>query len=146
MSFLRHREIFRSDVIRLVRERRNRRSLAHRLDEFPVGYSSASCTPAELAPALPTGIHSATQARRRPRNFQPMANSVLTFCVTPGDNRRDCRSTSCSINMANSTRTYSNRSESLSIKYTAVLFFGRGSCARRTSAFMASKKCAVLIP
>jgi hypothetical protein len=46
MSFFRHREIFRSDVIRLVRERRNRRSPAHRLDEFPVGYSSVSCTPA----------------------------------------------------------------------------------------------------
>jgi hypothetical protein len=28
---------------------------AHRLDEFPVGYSSASCTPALLASALPTG-------------------------------------------------------------------------------------------
>jgi hypothetical protein len=100
MSFFRHREIFRSDVIRsvrrcesfeqiarqhsnwktfalrtrykrsastpdtltvlpenaamgrhiifsrLLRERPIRRSLAHRLDEFPVGYSSASCTPA----------------------------------------------------------------------------------------------------
>jgi hypothetical protein len=87
MSFFRHREIFRSDVIRLVRERRNRRSPAHRLDEFPVGYSSASCTPAALASASPTGIHSATWDRCRTIIFQPTANSVLTFCVTPGDNR-----------------------------------------------------------
>jgi FtsX-like permease family len=89
MSFFRHREIFRSDAIRLDEERRNRRSPAHRLDEFPVGYSSASCTPAALASASSTGIHSATQARRRPTYFQPTANSVLTFCVTPGDNRKE---------------------------------------------------------
>src|SRR4051794_18563990 len=77
----------RSDVMRSTREQRNRRSLAHRLDEFPVGYSSASCTPAALASASPTGIHSATQARCRHRSFQPTANSVLTFCATSGDNR-----------------------------------------------------------
>src|SRR6185312_719044 len=93
MSFFRHREIFRPDVIRSVRERRNRRSPAHRLDEFPVGYSSPSCTPALLASASPTGIHSATQARRRQRSFQPTANCVLTFCATPGDNRKEYTST-----------------------------------------------------
>src|SRR3982750_2687907 len=87
MSFFRHREIFRSDVMRSTREQRNRRSPPHRLDEFPVGYSSASCTPAALASASPTDIHSATPARRRPTSFQSTANSVLTFCVTPGDNR-----------------------------------------------------------
>jgi hypothetical protein len=70
-----------------VRERLIRRSPAHRLDEFPVGYSSASCTPAALASASPTGSHSAIQARRRPRTFQPTANSALTFCATPGDKR-----------------------------------------------------------
>src|SRR3954468_17489623 len=88
MSFFRHREILRFDVMRWIREQRNRRSPAHRLDEFPVGYSSASCTPAALASASPTGIHSATQARCRHRGFQPTANSVLTFCATSGDNRR----------------------------------------------------------
>jgi hypothetical protein len=110
MSFFRHREIFRSDVIRSVRrcesfeqiarqhsnwktfalrtrykrsagppdtltvlpenaamgrhiifsrllgERPIRRSLAHRLDEFPVGYSSASYTPAALAYCPETGM------------------------------------------------------------------------------------------
>jgi hypothetical protein len=88
MSFFRHGEIFRSDVMRSVRQRRNRRSPAHRLDEFPVDYSSASCTPAALASASPTGIHSATQTGCRHRSFQPTPNSVLTFCVTPGDNRK----------------------------------------------------------
>ena len=32
------------------------RALAHRLDEFPVGYSLASCSPAELASASPTAL------------------------------------------------------------------------------------------
>jgi putative transposase len=31
---------------------------AHRYDEFPAGYSSASCSPAELASASPAGTHS----------------------------------------------------------------------------------------
>jgi len=31
-------------------------ALAHRLDEFPVGYSLASCSPAALASASPTGL------------------------------------------------------------------------------------------
>ena len=77
-----------------VGERLIRRSPAHGLDEFPVGYSSASCTPAALASASPTGSHSATQARRRPRTFQPTANSVLTFCATSGDKPNSHRSAS----------------------------------------------------
>jgi hypothetical protein len=40
-----------------------------------------------LASASPTGIHSAIQGRRQETDFQPTANSALTFCVTPGDNR-----------------------------------------------------------
>ncbi len=31
-------------------------ALAHRLDEFPVGYSLVSCSPAELTSASPTGL------------------------------------------------------------------------------------------
>jgi hypothetical protein len=88
MSFFRHREIFRSDVTRLSGEQRHRRSPVHRLDEFPVGYSSASCTPAELASALPTGFHSATPTCRRQTSFQPMANCVLTSCAITGDKLR----------------------------------------------------------
>jgi len=40
MSFLRHWEIYRSDEGWRLRERQSdRRPLAHRVDEFPVGYS-----------------------------------------------------------------------------------------------------------
>lgn len=40
MSFLRHGEIYRVAALPLVRERQTaRRSRAHPLDEFPVGYS-----------------------------------------------------------------------------------------------------------
>jgi hypothetical protein len=56
MSFLRHGEIYRSDVGPTRSD-----SLAWPLpaligcDEFPVGYSSAGCSPAEPASASPTG-------------------------------------------------------------------------------------------
>ena len=85
MSFFRHREIFRSDVIRLVRERRNRRSRPHRLDEFPVGYSSADCSPAGSASASPTVDHSALKSSCRSIPFHRTVNSVLTVCLSLGD-------------------------------------------------------------
>src|SRR5437660_9432962 len=88
MSFLRHQEIYQSDERKSERARPCSHALAHRLDEFPVGYSLASCTPAALASASPTGIHSAILACWRRTSFQPTANSVLTFCVTKGDNRK----------------------------------------------------------
>lgn len=55
MSFFRHPEIFQSDAS----QRRNEEpdqpgSPAHRLDESPVGYSLAGCSPAEPASASPT--------------------------------------------------------------------------------------------
>jgi transposase InsO family protein len=58
MSFFRHREIYQSDV-RNDRngEQPNSRPPAHRPDESPAGYSSASCSPAELASASPAGRH-----------------------------------------------------------------------------------------
>ena len=56
MSFLRHQEIYQSDERPSERARLRRHALAHRLDEFPVGYSLASCSPAELASASPTGL------------------------------------------------------------------------------------------
>jgi len=80
MSFLRHREIYRSDVVfqtlkdwaRLAasrwsapepsqRTRREDHALLIVRDEFPVGYSSAGCSPAEPASASPT----ASSMRRR---------------------------------------------------------------------------------
>jgi hypothetical protein len=54
MSFLRHMEIYQSDEQENERARLFSHTLAHRHDEFPVGYSLASCSPAELASASPT--------------------------------------------------------------------------------------------
>jgi putative transposase len=58
MSFFRHGEIYQSDE-RNDRngERPESRPPAHRPDESPAGYSSASCSPAELASASPAGHH-----------------------------------------------------------------------------------------
>ena len=55
MSFLRHQEIYQADE-QSERARLGGHALAHRLDEFPVGYSLASCSPAELASASPTAL------------------------------------------------------------------------------------------
>lgn len=85
MSFFRHREIFRSDVIRLVRERHKRRSRPHRLDEFPAGYSLADCSPAGSASASPTEDHSALKSSCRSIRFHRTVNSVLTVCLSLGD-------------------------------------------------------------
>ena len=52
MSFLRHREIYPSDGGKTL----TGRAPAHRLDEFPTGYSLASCSPAEPASASPVNL------------------------------------------------------------------------------------------
>jgi hypothetical protein len=58
MSFFRHGEIYRSDERENKNgERFSSRPPAHRADESPAGYSSASCSPAELASASPAGRH-----------------------------------------------------------------------------------------
>jgi transposase InsO family protein len=54
MSFFRHGEIYQSDEGTYNSgERPKDRPPAHRPDESPAGYSSASCSPAELASASP---------------------------------------------------------------------------------------------
>src|SRR5881398_1772113 len=53
MSFLRHREIYQVETRWRGRNRGPARAL--RLDQSPVGYSLASCSPAEPASASPTG-------------------------------------------------------------------------------------------
>ena len=53
MSFLRHREIYQ--VEGSWRGRNRGHACAARLDESPVGYSLAGCSPAEPASASPTG-------------------------------------------------------------------------------------------
>ena len=52
MSFLRHREIYPSDGGKTL----TGRAPAHRLDEFPTGYSLAGCSPAEPASASPASL------------------------------------------------------------------------------------------
>src|SRR5437762_77641 len=55
LSFKRHEEIYQSDdALRKQGRDPASPSLAHRLDESPVGYSSAGCAPAEPAFASPT--------------------------------------------------------------------------------------------
>jgi transposase InsO family protein len=58
MSFFRHGEIYQSDERdRNSGERPKSRPPTHRSDESPAGYSSASCSPAELASASPAERH-----------------------------------------------------------------------------------------
>ena len=58
MSFFRHGEIYQSDVRNCKNgEQPKSRPPAHRPDESPAGYSSASCSPAELASASPAERH-----------------------------------------------------------------------------------------
>lgn len=83
-EFFRHREIFRSDVRPWNRELPAGRSLVHRLDEFPAGYSLAGCSPALPASASPAANHSAAKRTRRSMAFHRTATTPLTSCLTPG--------------------------------------------------------------
>ena len=58
MSFFRHGEIYQSDAEGSNSGGRLKsRPPAHRPDESPAGYSSASCSPAELTSASPAERH-----------------------------------------------------------------------------------------
>src|SRR5277367_422380 len=83
MSFLRHEEIFPSDGGAGFAAN----APAHRLDEFPAGYSSAGCAPAGPASASPAGIEYALKSSFRSRTFHRPANCVLTVCVRRGGKR-----------------------------------------------------------
>ena len=82
MSFLRHEEIYRSDV-RLVQKLGAATRVAAPVligcDEFPVGYSLAGCPPAELASASPTG-HDSQQSTLPYNDFSANGNYPLNFC------------------------------------------------------------------
>jgi hypothetical protein len=71
-----------------ARERPISRPLPHRLDEFPAGYSSADCSPAGSASASPTADHFALMSSRRSILFCRTVNSVLTVCLSSGDQPR----------------------------------------------------------
>ena len=83
MSFPRHQEIFPSDGGASPAAN----APAHRLDEFPAGYSSAGCSPAEPASASPAGHQYAVMSSCRSRTFHRTVNCVLTVCVSRGGKR-----------------------------------------------------------
>ena len=85
MSFLRHEEIYRSDVRPATAGSGNPWSPPQcpiGCDEFPVGYSLAGCPPAEPASASPTGDDS-QQSTFRTMIFQRTATTPLTSCLSP---------------------------------------------------------------
>jgi hypothetical protein len=88
MSFPRHREIFPFDQPQAESSDGSvglaANAPAHRLDEFPAGYSSAGCSPASPASASPTGYEYAVMSSCRSRTFHRTVNCVLTVCVTRG--------------------------------------------------------------
>ncbi len=88
MSFPRHGEIFPSDGGASPAAN----APAHRLDEFPAGYSSAGCSPALPASASPAGHQYAVMSSCRSSTFHRTANCVLTVCVSRGGKRTNARS------------------------------------------------------
>src|SRR5262249_6101585 len=100
MSFLRHQEIFPSDGGANL----TANTPAHRLDEFPAGYSLAGCSPAWPASTSPTGTEYAVQSVCWSRTFHRTARCVLTICVSRGDKVGCGRSSSVSTTRRNPGR------------------------------------------
>ena len=87
MSFFRHEEIYRPMDSRNVPGRPwHDRPRPHRYDEFPAGYSSAGCAPAEPASASPAEAHLAGFGSSSTIELQRTVNRLLTLCLTQGDN------------------------------------------------------------
>ena len=87
MSFFRHGEIYRPMDNRNVPGRpSHNRPRPHRYDEFPAGYSSAGCAPAEPASASPAEAHLAGFGQGSTIELQRTVNRLLTPCLTQGDN------------------------------------------------------------
>jgi len=85
MSFLRHEEIYRSDVrLGQTWERQPVSSLPVLIgcDEFPVGYSLAGCPPAEPASTSPTGTI-LNNPHCRTMILQRTATTPFTSCLSP---------------------------------------------------------------
>ena len=76
--------IFRSDVVRSVRERLYRRPRHHHLDEFSCWLFLGGLTPALPAFASPTDPHSALKSSCRSSVCHRTVSSVLTACLTSG--------------------------------------------------------------
>ena len=93
MSFLRHREIYRSDGLGFRESGARSGGLhapTHRFDEFPAGYSLAGCAPAEPASASPAEQKFTMKAIPRPSFFQRMGKPCLAGCLTSGVHRGSC--------------------------------------------------------
>ena len=87
MSFFRHEEIYRPMDNRNVPGRPwHHRPRPPRYDEFPAGYSSAGCAPAEPASASPAEAHLAGIGPSSTIDLQRTVNRLLTPCLTQGDN------------------------------------------------------------
>jgi|HubBroStandDraft_6_1064221.scaffolds.fasta_scaffold170735_2 putative transposase len=70
MSFFRDQEIYRNEgVLKTGEPAQSHSPAAHPFDESPAGYSSASCSPAELASASPATEDCVTEYRERRGNF-----------------------------------------------------------------------------
>ena len=90
MSFLRHREIYRSDGLGFRESGARSGGLhapTHRCDGFPAGYSLAGCAPAEPASASPAEQKFTMKAIPRPSFFQRMGKPCLAACLTSGVHR-----------------------------------------------------------
>ena len=87
MSFWRHGEIYREARWSFADAGRRAQSAdapTHPLDEFPIGYSSAGCAPAEPASASPTGSKLTMTGTPQPSLFQRMGKPCLASCLTSG--------------------------------------------------------------
>jgi hypothetical protein len=83
MSFPRHPEIFPSDGGASPAAN----APAHRLDEFPAGYSLAGWSPPEPTSASPAVYEYAVIPSCRSRCFHRTVTCVLTVCVSQGGKR-----------------------------------------------------------
>jgi len=79
MSFSRHREIYRWD-----RETAKTASPSHLIDESPVGYSLAGCSPAEPASASPAEARINQKTGSRHNQKQQTANAPNINCLNLG--------------------------------------------------------------
>ena len=90
MSFPRHEEIYRPMDNKNVPGRLwHDRPRPHRYDEFPAGYSSAGCAPAEPASASPAEAHLAGFGPGSTIELQRTVKRLLAPCLRQGDNPKE---------------------------------------------------------
>ena len=128
MSFLRHEEIYRSDVRPGYSWERQLVVAAPALigcDEFPVGYSLAGCPPAEPASASPTGDDS--QQSTLPYNdFSANGNYPLNFVSQSKGALQTAPATAVAAEVTNSRRLtfFTAISHEGVLSHAAVIVYG----------------------